>query len=158
VTASRPTPTGDPGDTRAPVAARPATPVAPATRRGGDRSLAYGAAAAAAGGAVLFVLAGPLSVDTGLLAVGVAIGWVVGVAVRTGAARARGSVRTPGWRAAAAVALAVGGSVAAWAGAWAWSHVQGGVLGPVDFVTQVYGLLLPVQLLFTAAAAWIGSR
>jgi hypothetical protein len=133
-------------------------PAVPAARGRGDRSLAYGAAAAALGCAVLFVLAGPLSVDTGLLAVGVAVGWVVGVAVRTGAAHARVPVGGSGTRAVAAVALAVGAAVVAWAGAWAWSHVQGGVLGPADFVAQVYGLLLPVQLLFTAAAAWIGSR
>ncbi|MCU0504707.1 MAG: hypothetical protein MUE82_02870 [Chloroflexi bacterium] len=162
MTVPRPTPAGEPGDTRAPGAQRAdpprARPAAPAARDRADRSLAYGIVAGVIGAAVLFVLAGPLSVDTGLLAVGVAIGWVVGVAVRTGAGRAGGAARPAGGRAVTAVALAVGGSVAAWVGAWAWSRVQGGVLGPVDFVSQVYGLLLPVQLVFTAAAAWIGSR
>jgi hypothetical protein len=146
---------GEPGDTRGPAATRPATPAA---RGRGDRSVAYGAVAAAIGGAALFVLAGPMSVDTGLLVVGVAVGWVVGVAVRTGAARARVPSGPAGTRAVTAVSLAVVACVVAWAGAWAWSHVQGGVLGPIDFLAQVYGLLVPAQLLFTAAGAAAGSR
>jgi len=146
---------GEPGDTRGPATTRPA---APAARGRGDRSLAYGAVVAAIGGAAFFVLAGPLSVDTGLLVVGVAVGWAVGIAVRTGAARARIPAGGSGTRAVGAVLLAVAACVAGWVGAWAWSHVQGGVLGPIDFLAQVYGLLVPAQLLFAAAGAAVGSR
>ena len=99
-----------------------------------------------------------MSVDTGLLVVGVAVGWAVGIAVRAGAAGARVPAGGSGMRAARAVLLAVVACVAGWAGAWAWSHVQGGVLGPVDFLAQVYGLLVPAQLLFAAAGAAVGSR
>jgi hypothetical protein len=133
--------------------ARPAV----AARRG-DRSLAYGVAGAVAGAAILFMLAGPLSVDTGLLIVGAAVGWGVGLAVRTGAALARGGAGSAGRRIALAITFALASCVVAWVGAWAWSHVQGGVLGPLDFLAQVYGLLVPAQLAFTAAGAAIGSR
>jgi hypothetical protein len=152
VTSPRPSPAREPGDVRGPA------PAPVAARRRGDRSLAYGAGAAAIGAAVLFGIAGPLSVDTGLLVVGVAVGWVVGVAVRTGAARARVPAGGSGTRVATAVALALAACAVAWAGTWAWSHVQGGVLGPAEFLIQVYGLLVPAQLLFATAAAASGSR
>ncbi len=105
----------------------------------------------------MFVLAGPLSVDTGLLVVGAAAGWVGGLAVKVGAARARVPAAA-GRRAVMAVALTLAASTVAWAAIWAWSHVQGGVLGPVDFLGQVYGLLVPAELAFAAAGAAIGSR
>lgn len=152
MTSLRPSPAREPGDVRGPA------PASPAARRRGDRSLAYGASAAAIGAAVLFAIAGPLSVDTGLLVAGVAVGWVVGVAVRTGAARARVPAGASGTRVATAIALGFAACAVAWAGTWAWSHVQGGVLGPAEFLIQVYGLLIPAQLLFATAAAAIGSR
>jgi hypothetical protein len=152
VTSARPSPAREPGDVRGPA------PASPAAHRRGDRSLAYGAIAAAVGAALLFALAGPLSVDTGLLVVGVAVGWVVGVAVRTGAAHARSPAGGSGTRVATAIALALAAWAVAWAGTWGWSHVQGGVLGPAQFLIQVYGLLIPVQLMFATAAAAIGSR
>ncbi len=96
--------------------------------------------------------------DTGLLIVGAAVGWGVGLSVRTGAAMARGGAGSAGRRIALAAGLALASCLVAWAGAWAWSHVQGGVLGPVDFLAQVYGPLVPAQLAFTAAGAAIGSR
>jgi hypothetical protein len=150
VTSPRPSPAPEPGDVRGPASALVAA------RRRGDRSLAYGAGAAAIGGAGLFALAGPLSVDTGLLVAGVAVGWVVGVAVRTGAARAPAGAS--GTRVATAIALGFAACAFAWAGTWAWSHVQGGVLGPAEFLVQVYGPLVPAQLLFATAAAAVGSR
>ncbi len=142
------------------AASRPAgsAPRPAVAARRGDRSLRYGIVGAVAGAAILFVLAGPLSVDTGLLIVGAAVGWGIGMAVRTGAAMARDASGSAGRRLALAVALACAACVAAWAGAWAWSHLQGGVLGPLDFLAQVYGLLIPAQLAFTAAGAAIGSR
>ncbi len=152
MTSPRPSPAGEPGDVRGPA------PAFAAARRRGDRSLAYGTTAAAIGAAVLFGLAGPLSVDTGLLVAGVAVGWVVGVAVRTGAARARMPAGDPGTRVATAIVLALAACVVAWVGTWAWSHVQGGVLGPAELLIQVYGLLVPAQLLFATAAAAVGSR
>jgi hypothetical protein len=147
-------PNTDPARAHGPDAA----PRPPVAARRGDRSLTYGLGGAIGGAAILFVLAGPLSVDTGLLIVGAAVGWGIGLAVRTGAAMARGGQGAAGRRLALAVGLACGACVVAWAGAWAWSHLQGGVLGPLDFLAQVYGPLLPAQLAFTAAGAAIGSR
>lgn len=125
----------------------------------GDRSIVYGGAAALAGAAVLFVLAAPLSVDTGLLVVAAAAGWAVGLATRVGAARARTAFDgRASARMETAVALAFAACVVAWLAIWGWSRVQGGVLGPVDFLAQVYGLLVPAQALFAVAGAAIGSR
>ncbi len=144
------------GERRPPGTVAASCPIAAETRRG-DRSIAYGGAAAIAGGVLLFVLAGPLSVDTGLLVATAAVGWIVGLAARAGATRAR-AVGGPAARMGTAVTLAIAACVVAWIATWGWSHVQGGVLGPVDFLAQVYGLLVPAQALFGAAGAAIGSR
>jgi hypothetical protein len=109
---------------------------------------------AAIGAAILVVLTGPLSVTTGLLLVATAVGWAIGLAVKLGGGAALGGGRS----AAIAVVLALGACVAGWIGAWAWSRATGGALGPIDFLGQVYGILVPAQAVFAVAGAVLGSR
>ena len=79
------------------------------------------------------------------------MGIVVGLAVAFGAGR---SLR-PWPRRALAVALALASVTLAVGLSW----VQSGMyLGPLDFVDQVYGLLVPLQLLLAAVGAVAGSR
>ena len=127
---------------------------APSPRAGVARPVLAGAAVAAIGAGVLLVLTGPLSVTTGLLLVGAAVGWAIGLAVKLGG----GAALAGGRSAALAVALGLGACVVGWVGAWAWSRATGGALGPVDFLAQVYGILVPAQALFAVAGALLGSR
>jgi len=113
-----------------------------------------GVVVAAIGAAILVVLTGPLSVTTGLLLVATAVGWAIGLAVKLGGGAALGGGRS----AAIAVVLALGACVAGWIGAWAWSRATGGALGPIDFLGQVYGILVPAQAVFAVAGAVLGSR
>ena len=87
----------------------------------------------------------------GLLVVAVTIGIVVGLAVAAGA----GSSLAPRSRRGLALALALGSVVLACGLSWALSGMY---LGPLDYLAQVYGLLVPVQLALAAAGALAGSR
>lgn len=104
------------------------------------------------GSALLFFLAGPLGVTSGLLIVTAATGWVVGLALK---ARIAGP---SGRRVAIAVGLALGAVIVAWIATWGFSRAQGGALGPLDFLAQVYGLLVLVQAAFAAVGAVLGAR
>ena len=121
--------------------------------RGRARSLAPALAAAVVGAGVLFLLAGPLGVTSGLLVVTAAVGWITGLAVRVGVGG-----RTPGRRVGAAVGLALAACILAWGATWGWSRVQGGALGPRDLLAQAYGMLIPAQAAFAALGAALGAR
>lgn len=115
------------------------TPAAP-KRRG----LAFGAIAGLAGAAAIIVLGGLLTVTAGLVVVAAATGWIVGAALP-------GRIRT-------AVALALAAVALGQLGLWAYALSEGGVLGPLDLLWQVYGGLVPLEFLAAAILAWIGSR
>ena len=44
------------------------------------------------------------------------------------------------------------------AGLWEYGRREGGVLAPLDYLAEVYGPLVPLQLLAAAGAAWLGAR
>jgi len=115
------------------------------------RAVAFGLVAAAAG-AIVHLAAATLLLWTGaLLVVAVTIGIGVGLAVAIGAGRAM-RLRT---RRALALGLALGSIALAVGSSWALSGMY---LGPLDYLAQVYGLLVPLQLALAAAGAVAGSR
>jgi len=60
---------------------------------------------------------------------------------------------------ALAMAVAVGSVLAGALGTWLVSvTAQGGTLGPLDYLAATMGILLPIQILAAAGAAWLGSR
>jgi hypothetical protein len=87
----------------------------------------------------------------GLLVVAATLGFVVGASVRYGAgSRVRAAARR-----SLGVALAVTTVAVALAANWGLS---GAYLGPFDFLDQVYGLLVPLQVAAAAAGALAGTR
>jgi len=115
------------------------------------RAVAYGSAAAAAGAAVHVLAATLLLWTAALLVVAATIGIVVGLAVAVGGGRglrARDRRLLGPALAVAAVVVAIGVN-------WALSGMY---LGPLEYVAQVYGLLVPLQLAFAAAGALAGTR
>lgn len=131
----------------------PAGAAAPSAAVAGSaaRSLAFGLAAAVVGAAVHVAAATLLLWTGGLLVVAVVLGMVIGLAVALGAGR---SLR-PIPRRSFAAALALTAFAAAVGVNWALS---GMFLGPLDYVAQVYGLLVPLQAVLAAAGAVAGSR
>lgn len=120
---------------------------------------------AVAGALVMLALNVLLTITFGLVAVAAVTGYLVGGALRERAAGmpaaagagSLGSARDRGM--ALTMALAVGAVLSAALGTWLVAIVaQGGSLGPVDYLAQTMGILLPVQVLVAAGTGWLGSR
>lgn len=103
------------------------------------RRAARGAAVGLVGSLAIVFLGGPLSVTAGLVAVAAVIGWVVGSVVRPAVGLA--------------VALAVASVALGLVGVWVFARMEGGVLGLTDYLGEVQGVLVPIQLLLAGGVA-----
>jgi hypothetical protein len=135
-----------PGSPEAPEAPEPSGSFARATLLGGTVAIA--------GALAITLLVGLLAIDTGLVVVAGLSGLFAGLAVRLGAGGSLGR----GERARLAVALALAGVALGLAGSWLYGRYEGGVLGPLDYVVQVFGPLALLLAAVAAVAAWWGSR
>lgn len=150
-----------PGETsRAPLQRAPGERYAPApptveqepATRSAVPAPAVAMAVAVAGAGLLVVLGGVLSMTAGLLVIAGATGWLVGRSLATS-----GDIG-PGARRTIAVVLALGSMVAGQVGLWLYARSLGGALGPIDYLTQTWGPLVPLLLLAAALAAWWAAR
>lgn len=127
--------------------APPADPVqsdAAAVVKPGPTDRAVRAAAVGLAGVAAFVvLGGPLSVTAGLVAVAAVVGWLEGLVL--------GSTLR-------AVGLAVGTVAVGLVGIWFFAQSEGGALGLVDYLAQVQGVLVPVELVVAGAVAAGSAR
>jgi hypothetical protein len=115
------------------------------------RAFLLGLAAAAIGAAVHVVCAVLLLATGGLLIVAATLGFGVGALVRHGAGpRVRSGTRRSLGVTLAIVAIAVA-LIVNWA-------LSGAYLGPLDFLDQVYGALVTLQVAAAAAGALAGTR
>ncbi len=103
-------------------------------------TFARGALAALAGAAVMTVLGGPLSVTLGLVVVAAFLGWLIASIVRPFV-----------W---AAVGLAIASVVLGLVGIWLFAGLEGGALGLVDYLGQVQGPLVIVEIAVAALVAF----
>jgi hypothetical protein len=118
------------------------------------RGVAIAVVAAGIGAVAIVVLGGVLTVTAGLVIVAAAIGWGVGAGLRFGA----GPDLPPRRRVVIAVVLAIVSVALGQVGLWQYGRTEGGVLAPLDYLAEVYGPLVPVQLVVAAVAAWVGAR
>lgn len=102
-----------------------------------------------AGAAAIVALGGFLAVSAGLVAVAALIGWLTGPALRETGGRGR---------VALAVALAVCAVGLGQLGLWGFAWLEGGRLDPLDYLTQTFGVLVPVQVGAAAFLAWASAR
>ena len=116
--------------------------------------MAIAVAVAGVGAVAIVILGGILTVTAGLIIVAAAIGWGVGAGLRFGA----GHHLPPRRRVVVAAVLAVVSIGLGQAGLWEYGRREGGVLAPLDYLAEVYGPLVPLQLLAAAGAAWLGAR
>ena len=105
----------------------------------------------AGGGAVVITIAGGLlSITAGLLVIAGALGWAIGLVL----SRAT-EVAGRRWLAPALASLGVAlGQV----GLWLVARQEGGTLGPIAYLGEVFGVLVPLQLAITAVVAWWQAR
>jgi hypothetical protein len=43
-------------------------------------------------------------------------------------------------------------------GLWLYALTEGGVLGPIDYLGEVFGLLVPLELGVAAVIGWMSAR
>jgi hypothetical protein len=100
--------------------------------------------AVAVGGVLAFVvLGGILAITAGLVILAGLIGWLVGLLVR------------PPVRAAV---VAIGVVVAGLLGIWLFGRWEGGVLDPIEYLAEVQGFVVPLELLAAGGLAAAASR
>lgn len=132
-----------------------ASPAAPAdTGASIVRGVALGVVAAAVGAGAIALLGGVVLMTSGLIVAAAAIGWAVGLAVRVGAGETLGRST----RVRLAVGLAVLAVVFGQAGLWLYARSEGGVLGPLDYLAEVFGLVVPLELVAAWLVAWGSAR
>jgi hypothetical protein len=106
-------------------------------------------------GAVLFFLLGLLDLGVGLVAVAAFTGWTTALALVWWGRDALPTART---RAATGALLGGWSVVAGIALDWVYALVQGGVLGPLDYVAQRYGIVALLALVVAAGVAALRTR
>jgi hypothetical protein len=116
--------------------------------------VALAVAAALVGAGALIVLGGVLAVSAGLIVVAGAAGWAVAVALRAGA----GTRLARPQRVPLAVALAVASVALGQLGLWAYGRSEGGVLEPLDYLAQVFGAVVILEVLAAGVVAWVSAR
>jgi hypothetical protein len=118
------------------------------------RGVAFAVAAAVIGAAAMTVLGGVLAVSAGLLMAAAASGWAVAVGLRVGAGQRLAAAR----RVRLAMGLAFGSVVLGQLGLWLYALTEGGVLGPLDYLAQTFGPLVPLEFLIAWIVAWVTAR
>lgn len=146
----------DPGERRLP---RPPSEryVAPTVESAPDaaeprsrRPLVLAALVAIVGAVAITLAGGFLAMTAGLLVIAAAIGWAVGAGLKPGVALARRR-----WMAAT---LAIVSVLLGQVGLWLVARQEGGTLGFVAYLAEVFGLLVPAQLALAALVAWWQAR
>ena len=118
------------------------------------RGVAVALVVAIVGVVAIVVLGGVLAITGGLLVVAALLGWAVGEALRIGA----GPHLAGGRRIVVAVLIALGAVLVGQLGLWQYARIEGGVLPPLDYLAEVFGPLVPGQLIVAAIGARIGAR
>jgi len=104
-----------------------------------DRERVLRGIAVGIGGAIVItLLGGPLSITGGLVGAAGVIGFIVGMVMR------------PLRLGAVVVALGL-------VGIWLFAGIEGGVLGIVDYLADVQGFLVPIELIVAGVLALIAS-
>ena len=117
-------------------------------------AMAFASVAGLLGAAGITILGGVFAISAGLVVVAVATGWAVAIALRTGA----GSQLGGGRRVRLALIFAVAAIALGQVGLWVYGRSEGGVLAPVDYLWEVFGVLVPIQFVAAAVAAWLAAR
>ena len=103
---------------------------------------------------MITVLGGVLALSAGLLVAAAVTGWAVAVGLRTGA----GDRIPPGRRIRLAIGVALVAVTLGQLGLWRYAIIEGGVLGPLDYLAQTFGPLVPLEFVAAWTLAWITAR
>ena len=148
------------GEVRKPLDRAPSEryrqPVSPKT--GPSRNRRLGAAAAVAVGTAVVTLALiTFDIGPGLLVLGLAGGWLTGLALAGGAPAGKG-VDAGRTRAAAASVLGGGGLAGGLLLDALRAYAIGGVLLPWEYALARFGVVAPLAIVLAAGAGWLRGR
>jgi hypothetical protein len=102
-------------------------------------------------GAVAIAIAGgKLTIPAGLLVIAGVLGWLVAGLASMGADPTSGRTGRRG----IATVLALGGVALGQIGLWLIGRQEGGTLGLIDYLAEVFGFLVPLQFALAGAIAW----
>ena len=118
------------------------------------RAIGFGAAAAIGGAVAITIAGGLVAITAGLLVIAAVVGWIVATAV-TGGARVAVPRSTVRWL---AIVLAVTSVALGQVGLWLLGREEGGVLSLLDYLAEVFGFLVPLQLAIAGLVAWWQTR
>lgn len=118
------------------------------------RGVAIAVVVAMLGAVAVAALGGLVPLTAGLVVVAGVIGWGVAAGLRFGA----GEHIRSGRRVVVALVLALGAVGLGLLGVWQYARIEGGVLAPIDYLAEVFGLLVPLQFAAAALAAWLTAR
>lgn len=122
----------------------------------GSSGRAVSAGIAAGTGWILatVLLGGVLALSAGLLVVAGAAGRLIGLAIGWGA----GPALAPRQRVSLVIAVVALAFVVGQLGLWAYAQAEGGVLAPLDYLGQTFGIVAPLQLVLAAVVGWWTAR
>ena len=106
------------------------------------------------GAVAIVVVGGVILVPEGLVVVAGIVGSAIALALRVGAGRSIAGRR----RIVVAVVLALAAVALGQLGLWLYGRAEGGVLAPIDYLWEVFGLLVPLQFAAAALGAWLVAR
>jgi hypothetical protein len=101
-------------------------------------------------GALAIALGGILALSAGLVVIAAVVGLIVGWVLRGPASQGRSM-------AVAAVGIALLGVATGQLWLWVIALLEGGVLGPLDYLAQTFGFLVPAQFIVAGLGAWLGA-
>lgn len=118
------------------------------------RSAAWATPAAVIALIVYVAFAGPLAFSAGLVIVGIFAGRVIGLSAKAGG----GGAVTSDQAVSTALVVTLAWFVASQAATWLYARNEGGVLGPLDYLLQTFGPVVPLVAIASVVAAWWSAR
>jgi hypothetical protein len=118
------------------------------------RGVAVSLVVAIVGTVAIVILGGVMALTEALLVVAGFTGGSVGVALRWGAA----DTLTRRHRVTLGLVVAVAAVAVGQLGLWQYARLEGGVLGPLDYLGQVYGPLVLAEFATAALLSWLATR
>ena len=119
-----------------------------------SRALLFAIPAAVFSLAAYVGIAGPLAISEGLVVVAILAGSLIGRSTRAGA----GTAVDSGRRVRIALGITLAWFVLAQAGTWQFALGEGGVLPILDYLSQTFGLIVPLVAIAALVAAWWSAR
>lgn len=144
-----------PGDRYRAAEAAAAEATAPDPAASIARGVAIATVVAIVGALAIVFLGGVLTLTDVLLVVAGFMGFGIAVVLRWGAGDRFGRRRD---RVLVALGLAVAAVALGQLGLWQYARIEGGVLGPLDYLAQVFGPLVLLEFGAAAVVTWLAAR